>query len=181
MVLPVHAAADPRFGAQIEGGIGPIYVRPLEVEATPGVSIGATLDRRLAGSARASCELATTAGQDFAGSAPGAADPGVRTLTTLLLGVGTIDPVSLGGHFACFGVGVGYSTLSHAHGSSASGPASDVPPGSTTAFALGAGVGYRFRGGPGAFRFQVALRAHALIDAGAVPANTYSFRLGLAY
>ena len=181
-VTPARAGASPRTGFQIEGGIGSIYVRPLEIEATPGITLGGTIDMPLARSLRGSCELTTTVGRDFASytRAPGDAAPGSRTLTTLLLGVETIDPRTLSGHFACLGMGVGYATLSDALGSSASRVSTDIPSRSTTAFAVGAGVGYRFAGGPGAYRFQIALRARALIDAGAVPANAYTFMLGLA-
>lgn len=180
---PGLAVAQARTGARIEGGISSVYVRPLEIEATPGGTLCAALDRRLGGSALASCELAATVGRDFTGAKhiDGTAAPGWRTLTTFLIGVEMIDPATRAGHFVSLGVGIGHSTLSDAQGSSSSGISIDLPPRSTTAFAVGAGIGYRFRGGPGVMKVQAALRAHALIDAGAFPANTYSFLLGLAH
>ncbi|HEY6866868.1 MAG TPA: hypothetical protein VI792_06405 [Candidatus Eisenbacteria bacterium] len=182
LVTAARAGASPRTGFQIEGGIGSIYARPLEIEATPGITLAGTIDMPLARSLRGSCELTTTVGRDFASytRAPGDAAPGSRTLTTLLVGVETIDPRTSSGHFAGLGVGVGYATLSGARGSSASGVSTDIEDRSTTGLAVGAGVGYRFSGGPGAYRFQIALRAHALFDAGEVPATTYMFMLGLA-
>jgi len=180
-IFPASAAAGTRVGAQLEGGIGAIYVRPLEIEAAPCATICAALGTQLAGRARARFELAATVGGDLPSTlrADGAAAPGSRSLVTFLMGVETLNQ-DASGLFASLGAGVGHMTLTDALGSSVSGVSTPIPDRSVTGFAAGAGVGYRFKGGPGALRFQVALRAHALVVAGSVPANTCSLFLGLA-
>ena len=173
------------FGAHLEGGFGPSVVRPLEVERAAGVtaSVGASVPA--IGAVRVALELASTAGGDFGMNLyiPEESRPGDRSLTTLLLGIEMARRRRACGPFAFIGAGAGRSTLKNALGVFEP-PYGDnwlIPPRSLTTLGVGIGAGYRFSAGPGPLGLQLALRTHALVEAGRIPASAYALTVGLAY
>src|SRR5262245_57252707 len=186
ILIGLPNAAEARgIGVHLEGGFGRTVVRPLEREGAPGATACAGLSARLVGSLRAGLEFAATAGGDWPGAMyiPEASRPGDRTLTTFLLGVEMTQRHDGHGPFAFLGAGAGHATLRNAL-CVFEPPYEDrwiIPSRTQTAFAFGAGTGYRFGGGPGPLRLQFALRAHALANAGQIPASAFAVTMGLAY
>ena len=189
------ADARHRLGAHVEGGFGQSNVRPLQEESSVGATASAGVSKSLVGTLRVGLEVSATASvggirPPGCCPTPESSLPGDRSLTTVLLGVEAMGPHPTSGAFAFIGAGAGHATLKNAlgHVSQCSQcmvllppPYVIIPSRSLTAFALGAGAGYRFGGEPGPFGFQLALRSHALVDAGRVPASAYAFTIGLAY
>ena len=177
-------AADARhcLGAHLEGGFGSNTARPLVEESSSSVTACAGLSTSLLRTFRLGLEVSATASTGNGGIRfPESPRPGDRSLTTFLVGVEATQRRA--GPFAFLGAGVGRSTLKHALGTFVP-PYGDnwvIPSRGLTAFAFGAGAGYRFRGGPGPLGFQLALRAHALADAGRIPSSAFAFTIGLAY
>ena len=183
--VPKSVEAQRSFGAHLEGGFGPSFVRPLEAERATGATASAGLSFPAVGAVRVALELAATAGGDAPGMAyiPESSRPGDRSLTTLLLGVEMAHRHRASGPFAFLGAGAGRSTLKNARGVFEA-PYGDnwiIPQRSLTALSIGLGAGYRFGAGPGPLGFQFAVRTHALVDAGEIPASAYALTVGLSY
>ena len=181
------AEAERSFGAHLEGGFGQSLVRPLEVERVAGATASAGFNVPAIGALRVAVEFSATAGSEFGTGGtmyiPEASQPGDRSLTTLLLGAEVAHRHRVHGPFAFLGAGAGRSTLKNARGVFEP-PYGDnwlIPPRSLTALAVGIGAGYRFGAGPGPLGFQFALRTHALVDAGRIPASAYALTVGLSY
>src|SRR5439155_16887428 len=168
----VPAAADARrLGAHLEGGFGPTIVRPLQEESSFGATASAGVSTSLVGTLRVGLEVSATASvggirPPGCCPTPESSLPGDRSLTTVLLGVEVMGPHPTSGAFAFIGAGAGHATLKNALGRGSPVPFLPleppyrlIPPWSLSAFALGAGAGYRFGGGP--VGFQLALRSHA--------------------
>ena len=181
-----NPAEQRSFGAHLEGGSGQSITRPLEVERVAGATASAGLNVPAIGVLRVAVEFSGTAGGElgsFTMHIPEASRPGDRSLTTLLVGAEVAHRHSANGPFAFVGAGAGRSTLKNARGVFEP-PYGDnwfIPPRSLTALAVGIGAGYRFSAGPGPLGFQFALRTHALVDAGQIPASAYALTVGLAY
>jgi hypothetical protein len=161
----------------VEAGFGSSDVRPLVKETGSGATAIVGITTRLTRSLCAALELAATTGGG--GTMIEGPEPGDRSLSTILLGA-EVAPRSRG-PFAFLGAGVGRSTLSDARGYFDPPDYGFVPPRSLTAFAIGAGIGHRFAGGPGPLGFQLAFRTHALLEGDRVPASAIAITLGLAY
>jgi len=186
-LVSVSKPAEQRsFGAHLEGGFGQSSSRPLEVERVAGATASAGWSMSAVGALRVALELSATAGGEFGTgtvSIPEASRPGDRSLTTLLLGAEVAHRHTAHGPFAFVGAGAGRSSLKNARGVFEP-PYGDnwlIPARSLTALAFGIGAGYRFGAGPGPLGFQLALRSHALLDAGQIPASAYALTVGLAY
>ena len=172
------------IGAHVEAGLGSTSVRPLEKQSAPGATVGAGLSAPLRGALRIGLEFAASVGGDPPGVShiPEASRPGDRTLTTFLLGIEARSSYRDDGPFAFLGAGVGHSTLSNARGVFT--PPYDqwlVPSRSLTALAVGAGIGYRFAGGPGPLGFSLALRTQLMPRSGQIAASATTATPGLAY
>jgi hypothetical protein len=156
------------------------------VERVAVATASAGLNASAIGALRVAVEFTATAGGEFGTgtmSIPEASRPGDRSLTTLLLGAEMAHRGRAHGPFAFVGAGAGRSTLKNARGVFEP-PYGDnwlIPPRSLTALAIGIGAGYRFGAGPGPLGLQLALRTHALVDAGRIPASAYALTVGLAY
>ncbi len=182
-VAPPASAAAP-IHAHVEVGFGSTTVRPLEVQTAGGASIRVGLNASLTGPLRLGLEFAESAGGDLVGGSyiPESSRPGNRALTTVVLGLELGSRTRRAGPFTFVGAGVGRGTLSGATGIFA--PPYDrwlEPSRHVIAFAVGAGAGYRFAGGPGPLGVSLALRTQLLVHARQVAASTTMVTVGLAY
>ena len=177
------ARAWPSMHAHLEGGIGGATVRPLEAQSTIGALASGGFSVPVVGSLLIGLEVAASGGGDLATARiPEAPAPGNRTMVTFLAGVELRSWGRHGGAFGFLGAGIGRGHLNDAR--SVFVPPYDrwLEPGrDLTAFAAGAGAGYRFAGGPGPLGWALAMRTHMLIHAGAVPFATTAWTVGLAY
>ena len=177
-------SAEPAFSGQLEMGFGPTFVRPLVAQTASGATASVGARRSIRPGLRAGLEMNATVGGELGHSMyfEPPALPGTRTLYSILLGIEASPSRTTYGAFGYLGVGAGRMDLKGAAGrfSWTDPSANDVPDRSLTAFATGLGLGYRFRGGPGLTAFQIALRTHALIDHGWLPASTYALAFGFA-
>lgn len=176
--------AEAAFSGHLEMGFGPTFVRPLVVQDAPGLTTSAGLQRSFRPGWRAGIEVQASLGGEllqFAYFDP-PARPGTRTLSTFLVGIEASPRRTGQGSFGFVGFGASRMNLKNAtgHFSYADPSGYRIPNRNVTAFALGLGVGYRFRGGPGLTAIQIAIRSHALVDHGQMPASTYALTLGLA-
>lgn len=188
-VLIVMGSVDPSqaeavLSGHLEMGFGPTFVRPLVVQGASGFTSSAGIQRTVRPSLRAGLEVQATIGGELLRYAyfDPPPKPGTRTLTSILLGIEASPSRKGQGAFGFVGVGAGRMNLKNATGnfSYADPSGYHIPNRNLTAFAAGLGMGYRFRGGPGWTAFQIALRTHALIDRGRLPASTFALTIGFA-
>jgi hypothetical protein len=182
MAVAEPADAASRLSAHVEGGFGSDVVRPMARQSTPAAMASAGASVGVVRLLRIGLEVTSTGGSEF-GTAyiPEAPRPGTRTLRTLLAGLELGGERGLGAPYAFAGMGVGRRTLKDAFvGMPPRHPGEPLPRDLTT-LATGAALGYRFRGGPSAMGWQLGLRVHGLVDAGAFAAWAGCATVGLAY
>jgi hypothetical protein len=181
IITSVRANAS-GIGAHIGLGLGSTTVRPLESQVASGGSVSAGASLPAGRTLHLALEFQASAGGDWGYHFPEASRPGGRTLTTVLVGPEFRPATRRGWPFAFLGAGFGRYTLEHAYGVFA--PPYDrwfVPPRKLTAFALGAGVGYRATSGPGLLGLSLALRTQLMPHSRQIVASATTMVVGLAY
>ena len=170
-----------RFGIHFDAGVGGSRTQPYVTGTAVSGTIGFGASTRLAGPVSACLEARASAGAEFPAGIPEDANAGRQSLVTFTGGF-EVGGESHRGPFLASGLGVGHSTISGARGPTDSPDFGLVALEDRTAVAYDLGIGYRFEGGPGPLRAELALRTHGLFrDDWSASAHTIAVTIGFVH